>query len=378
MNAYSPPRLSLEALSSLRFFAAVLVVLAHFRYTFWPADIFGTFDDFSPIVSFFFMLSGFTMFYSHSNCHPPSFLLKRISRIWPIHALVLLLTFLLLPRIVEQNMQFSYSGWILTANLLLLQSWIPVQDYFFSFNTPTWYLSTQMAMYLAFPWLAQNFHKNWPYKLFFCLFLVLVCLGSASLFKLFSVHTISGQGILYVSPICRLLEFVIGMIGGMLCTFVAPKYQLNRFWGSVIEVVALLLVITAMAMAQPISASLNQIPYFGNLIGFYCGFAGVTLIPFFLLMLVFAMEQGSISRLLCLSPFKILGKLSFGIYMVHILLLQYYLYPIALKPHIPIPSNTRIFIYWGILLLIAFLSERFFEKPLAKSLYTLSGHLKKQ
>lgn len=366
---------SLRALCSLRFFAAVLVVLAHFRYTFWPANIFGPFDDFAPIVSFFFMLSGFTLTYSGSSSlsvHPLSFLLKRIGRIWPSHVLMVILIFLLLPGNVAQNMALSHPWEILTANILLIHAWVPVQDYFFAYNTPSWYLSTQLAMYLLFPWLIRNFNKNWPYKLALCLLSVLACLGLASSLELFNPHQISGQGLLYISPLCRLLEFVVGMTGGLVFTPLSSKYTRNYALGTLLECLALLIAIGAMAMVQPLSAGFNNVPFLGKELGFYVGFAGITLIPFFVLIQVFALERGALSRMLSLPLFYRLGTVSFSVYLLHIPLLQYYLYPIALKPNIPIPSTERILTYWGILLLAAFITERFFEKPVYQGFSALT------
>ena len=247
-------------------------------------------------------------------------------------------------------------------------AWVPVQSYFFSFNTPTWYLSTQFALYLLFPLLIRNFRRNWPLKLLGAALLVLACIWGASGLELFSVKTISGQGLLYVSPLCRGLEFVLGMAGGLLFSGKVAAYQPSRRTATVAEVLALMLAVAAMAAGSPVSAWLGQLPGYGKALGFYMGFAGLSLLPFFLLIQIFALGRGWVSRVLALPLFGWLGGISFGIYMLHILLLHYYLYPVALRPHTPHPPAEKILLYWVMLLMAAYCSQRFVETPIKNGL----------
>jgi peptidoglycan/LPS O-acetylase OafA/YrhL len=363
----------LHALSAFRFFAAVLVVFAHFHYTFWPNVIYGPFGDFSTVVSFFFMLSGFTLTYAHPPAKPLSFrtfMLRRLARLWPIHLILLGFTFLFLPKIVAENQLLKEYNSILAANLFLLHAWLPIQNYFFSFNAPTWYLSTQLALYLGFPWLNANFQKNWPYKLLVSLLLFVGILGLASLLPLFSKAEMSGQGLLYISPLTRGLEFLLGMVGALLFSSKIAHCRLSTIKATVLECLAVLLVLVAMANTGGFSPLLANVPVIGPALAFYWEFAGMTLVPFFVLIQVFALGQGALSRFFSKPLFQFLGAISFEIYMLHIVLLHYYLYPLALKPHIPMPSTERIIIYWILLILCAYLFQRYIEKPLSKGILT--------
>lgn len=358
-----------RALSSLRFVAAILVVLAHFHYTFWPANIWGPFEDFSPMVSFFFMLSGFLLAHAYGPMNLAQsgrFIALRLARIWPMHLLMLGATWWLLPIIRDQTMHLKEANTILWANIFLLQAWMPVQDYFFSFNVVTWYLSTLLACYLVFPLLIRNFTNTWRIKLLIGAALLLGAFLLSDGKPLYSPHVVSGQGWLYISVLSRLFEFIVGMCASLGYRWLKPQYpQGRKKLGTGIEALVLALVIAAMAASPLISKIFAPIPLCGPALNYYLSFAGATLLPFFLLLTVFAMERGLITRILAHPLPVLLGELSFGIYIIHVTLIHVWLYPVALKPHAPIPTPEKIALFFIILLLLSYLSWRCVEKPVA-------------
>ena len=357
-----------RALSSLRFVAAILIVLCHFHYIFWPWDVWGPFEDFSAVVSFFLMLSGFMLTLAYGPMTWPQagrFITLRLARIWPLHLLMLGVTFWLLPIIRDQTMTLKESTSILWASIFLLQAWLPVQDYFFSFNVITWYLSTLLACYLAFPLLIRNFAQTWPWKLGVGLLLLVGAFGLSLDKPLFAHHGISGQGWLYVSPLSRMFEFIVGMCAALFYQWLQSRYPKTMGQATVLEALALLLVGLAMASSSVMAHLLGHIPIWGKLLTYYASFAGATLFPFFLLLIVFAMERGYFSRLLAHPAPVLLGELSFGIYLMHVTLIHLWLYPVALKPHAPMPTPEKITIYFLVLLALSYCSWRFIEKPVA-------------
>ena len=52
--------------------------------------------------------------------------------------------------------------WIfkLISNIVLLQSWVPKSEFYWSFNAVSWYLSLQLAMYFAFPYIRKMINRN--------------------------------------------------------------------------------------------------------------------------------------------------------------------------------------------------------------------------
>lgn len=354
----------LAALTSLRFVAAVMVVLAHFRYTFWPAGSLGAFDDFGQVVSFFFILSGFMLTYAYPDLKlndGGKFVLRRISRLWPLHAVMLGMTFLLIPKIAEQTMKLPDAWLILLANISMVQAWVPVQSYFFSFNIVTWYLSSLFGMILCFPLLIQGFSRNWPLKLAGAFLLTMTLLFCSQTLPLFTEKGLSGQGLTFISPLSRMFEFVLGMSAAIWFRKLDAGWLRDENLGTLLEAFALLLAIGVMAIARDGSAALEII--LGKQVAYYLNFAGFTLLPFTVLILALALGRGRISRWLGHPLAVRLGEISFGVYMIHVTLIHWYLYPVALKPHAPQPDVVKMILFWIMLLGLSYCSWRFLERP---------------
>ncbi|HEX6528263.1 MAG TPA: acyltransferase family protein, partial [Burkholderiales bacterium] len=117
----------LEQLTSLRFFAALMIVFHH-------ADgMFGI--GRSPVnlgqgVSFFFVLSGFILTYVYPSLDAGRevrrFWLARFARIWPAYLATFLLAFALL--------FLEWDGVTGVAHLAMVQAWLPLSVFYFSYN----------------------------------------------------------------------------------------------------------------------------------------------------------------------------------------------------------------------------------------------------
>lgn len=98
-------------------------------------------------VSFFFVLSGFILAYVYPNLETwpeiRRFWLARIARVWPALAFSFIFAFWLL--------SLDWDSPIALTNLLMINAWIPYQDYFFSYNSPSWSVSTEFFFLLGFP-----------------------------------------------------------------------------------------------------------------------------------------------------------------------------------------------------------------------------------
>jgi peptidoglycan/LPS O-acetylase OafA/YrhL len=144
-------RPSLPALTSLRFFAALFVVIFHYRYkeALFPSGI----TEFGyQAVTFFFMLSGFILTYAHGtpqglNIPTSEFFAKRVARIAPAYYFALVIA---LPSLFIKE-QWSAAPFVLS----MTQSWIP--SFSLAWNVPAWSLSNEMFFYFCYPafyWLA--------------------------------------------------------------------------------------------------------------------------------------------------------------------------------------------------------------------------------
>jgi len=157
---------SIASLTSLRFFAAVYVLLFHsgagflgkavpalsFLETFLGNGYLG--------VTFFFVLSGFILAHVYdgklrSRGDLGRFAMARFARIYPVYLLALLLV---LPPI------FKDLSWRSLPQFFLLQYWTPLSELRALDNTnfPGWSLSVEMAFYLLFPAILWSFSRLGP------------------------------------------------------------------------------------------------------------------------------------------------------------------------------------------------------------------------
>jgi peptidoglycan/LPS O-acetylase OafA/YrhL len=148
----------LNALTGLRCFAAINLVLFHFSNPQW-------FGFLSPVVnagfisvSYFILLSGFVLGYNYNtraragHFERTRFYKMRFSRIYPIYFLSLVLSVGQLGQEWHDHThRMFWAGVVLTP--LLLQGWIPAIAIFL--NTPAWTMSAEVFYYGIFPWVAK-------------------------------------------------------------------------------------------------------------------------------------------------------------------------------------------------------------------------------
>jgi peptidoglycan/LPS O-acetylase OafA/YrhL len=362
----------LRTLTALRFIASILIVLDHFQYIFWTDRNFGIFNGFVPAVSFFFMLSGFMLCHTYLQRPPAStiqFVIKRLARVWPLHALMALFTLTMLPQITEKMWKLAHAPFIILANLTLTHCWIPMESGYFSLNNVTWSLSTLMMCYLVFPMVLRNIRRWWPVQLLVAILLCAAMLYVGSQFVLFSKTEVTGQAFIYISPLSRFLEFFLGMCSAVFVMRWQHRYPHNFAIATLLELMAVGLIILAVGPVRAWFDATQVIQHaLGKGVGHYVDFAGITLLPIWLFLTVFAMARGGLTSWLSKPVPVFLGELSFGIYMMHVSLIHFYLFPVALRPNAPQPTVEKIVTYFVILLILSYLSSRYFEKPIARGI----------
>ncbi len=165
----------LKALTGLRCFAAINIVLFHFsnpqwfNFNFYFPTPFMARSVHVPLllapvvnagfisVSYFILLSGFVLGYNYNErarngeLDRKRFWEARFTRIYPIYFLSLLLSVGTLGSEYRTHTHAMFwTGVVLTP--LLLQGWIPAVATFL--NTPAWTMSAEAFYYVIFPWLA--------------------------------------------------------------------------------------------------------------------------------------------------------------------------------------------------------------------------------
>jgi peptidoglycan/LPS O-acetylase OafA/YrhL len=314
----------IDALTPLRFIACMAIITCHSRGHFGlPTDL-GAPYQFTQSVSFFFVLSGFIMAFVYPNLDGAGatgkYWLARFARIWPLHLIILLFYVLLLPELSH------YDLFPTIANMLLVQSWFPNQAWFFSFNSVTWSIGTECFFYIAFPFLIKNFEKNWPWKLGFSFLLAMGMIQLANFLHAPSVSPdqVSVHGLIYINPLSRLFEFVVGMTAaGFYRKYVANRHA-SQFVGLGFEVFAIALLVVLCGNTAKIAHWFSRLPLIEEGGRMWIADCGISVITCMLLILVMAWGRGPISRLLASKPLVLLGEMSFSVYLLHRMFLHYY------------------------------------------------------
>jgi peptidoglycan/LPS O-acetylase OafA/YrhL len=162
---------NLDALTGIRFFAALAVFNSHFLVPEkWlqhvPDSVLSLRNGLVCSVFVFFMLSGFILTIAYKNMETGAvrwaerkkFWIARFARIYPVYLLSLLwfAPVMVVHRFAVETprlaLEKTASSWF--ASMFLVQSWI--SDRFGrAWNGPTWTLSIEAGFYLMFPWLLR-------------------------------------------------------------------------------------------------------------------------------------------------------------------------------------------------------------------------------
>jgi len=313
---------NIRSLTSLRFFAAACIVIGHggskklFNYS---IDLF----DLRQAVSFFFVLSGFILSHAYPNLNWRTsfrgFLASRLARLWPAYIVTALLA-------IATNYPVNTIARLFrtAVNFLMLQSWIPINDWHYSVNAVSWSVSTEMFFYLVFP-IALWLKNTRPMMLVFAaLTCFCIMLGIAVAMNASPVEggpSVTAWGLLYIFPLARLPEFLLGILAYKLAIWL---HRNSHLWSSTKSNLLEAGALTIMAAAVVESSNLGkgilreiapQLSVWVQTAGGCFGFA--------LLIAVLYRERGVISRLLSTNVLVYLGKISFSLYLLHQIVIRW-------------------------------------------------------
>ena len=301
----------IATLQSLRFVFVMLIFLSHFAYK----DIQALDAGGDCGVAFFFILSGFGCSLGYGSqlrdgsFRYAAFLWRRIRKCYPLH-LLCLAAFLLLSHA-------AIDGKVL-LNALLLQSWVPDADWYFSCNSVAWFLSSLLFCYVLFPWAYR-----WQSPALTAA-VIIACLAVYLLTPYDHVNAI-----LYVHPLVRFIDFYWGML-------LARCY--NRWqspqWA---ELLLLMLLLVALALYPVMDAKVRNAPLYW-----------LVLLP---LIAVFAQQRGWLSRLLQSKAMLWLGSLSMPLFLTHQLLIPIVLHHLPDMPAVVMLAACillSLIVSWGV------------------------------
>lgn len=342
----------IKSLQSLRFVFAIMIFLHHFS-----VDGKGLFEAGGSCgVSFFLILSGFVMSAGYGqkitdhSFNYKSFLYNRLIRLYPLHFLCLLIF------IILSFNHLSFCGYLnLIPNLLLLQSWIPVESVYFSGNAVSWCLADMIFFYLMFPFLMRGYRK-YNNRL---LAGILLGLCTAYFFVLLFLPESYWHSILYISPLFRLFEFIIGLSLYQLYLHLQKIGFSNKIYNwsfgnkTALELCRILFLALHLILYPYISEKFSLASYYW--------------LPMSFLIIVFALfdkSGGGFSAILRSDSLVKLGTISFSFYMIHQLAMGVF-NRILYKLDIELPIGLKLISFFVLILFGSIIIYHYYEKPIA-------------
>jgi peptidoglycan/LPS O-acetylase OafA/YrhL len=285
----------IRALTSLRGVAALWVFLFHLDVERPLPQAFRAalaVDRGYVAVDLFFVLSGFVLALTHRDMFRtqrfqvayPDFLRRRVARVMPLNwaiIVVIVLSVRLSPLQAADSFAAARDPGAAIANFFLVQDW----GFAPSIDKPSWSVSIEMAVYLAFPLLVA---LAWSRRAWFPAMLA----GAAALCWLsMTGHGVVSQGLLVGDFIRGFAGFMFGLLCFRAVSGSMLPPTLGRFD------LAVLTIFWASLLLSPI-----DLP-------------PILICPAIVLTLAF--ERGPLARFLSLGPLHYLGQLSYSIYLVH-------------------------------------------------------------
>jgi peptidoglycan/LPS O-acetylase OafA/YrhL len=320
------PRDALPALTGLRFIAALVVVLFHYRFL-----VPGLAESGAPAarliqagyigVSVFFVLSGFILAYTYLEPDGTmrgtmvAFWHARFARIYPAYALALAVSLpLFIDVAVLHPVGVVHLSDIVKAAVLtptLLQAWTPKKTWMW--DGPAWSLSAEAFFYALFPRVAVAIARQPLRKIVVIGFFAAICaIAGPSVYALTIPSGIWGvttaTGGLWVAalkflPLFHLPEFVIGICTGVI--FIHRRAVDSRR-----RSVAWITLLAAAAIAGTLAVS-DRIPFL-----FLQG--GVLALPFAVFIYGLAFGRGLLAKALSTRAAQVLGGASYSLYLLHV------------------------------------------------------------
>ena len=282
-------------------------------------------------VSVFLVLSGFLMSYVYDDRKLESsfvsnikFSVKKIKKLYLLHILMLIN---FLAAFVINHDKFLNDTvscfWTTIANAALIQAWVPIYSVYFSLNHASWYLSACLFLYFLFPYILSYLRKLSDSKKVF--FSACIIYGIMLSTEIFCIIVFSDKDVFhpsywftYIFPIFRAGDFYIGCCIGYV--FRHHKIHLKAVSATLLEIITFVLIFIAETMIKEKLYPLGTTTLF--------------LPTSVLLVYLFALNTGWISRILTCKPLVLIGDISGHMFLIHMIVIRYFF-----VEHVPLPLN---------------------------------------
>lgn len=348
----------LESLTSMRFFAALVVVVHHAG---WMATSSHAAYDVLEIgyigVSFFFVLSGFVLTWSLSLTRTTRrFYWLRFARIWPLHAVTAAYAGLVLAN------QFWVPGAAgITAIFTCAHAFVTSKHTYYGLNGVSWSLGCEAFFYLLFPFAVRLLLGRSRRLLWTVVAVDVVAIAVIP----WAFYTIGGPNgwaaqhsdwVFFINPAFRFGEFLLGVALG--CLFRDGWRPSLPLGFGVFAATATTGVVAWLAVAHGIR---TPRPYYA-----------AAVVPWFGLIIAAASANDVTRRPSMLrSPTLVfLGEASFALYLTHQIVQRSFNWE-TIGSVRPGPSAVAFGCYLAVVIAVAAAAHRLFERPVERALRRL-------
>ena len=306
LGAPGAVRERLEALTGLRFLAAIHVVLYHLSETFTGSPeivrrlVWVGYSE----VCLFFILSGFVLTYSYGPAghivDKRKFWCRRFARLYPTYLFAAILMAPIMAHHwyttggpVAAAIKMIVTGAVVVS---LLGSWLPMTAGLW--NGPAWSLSCEAVFYAAFPFVLPRAARLSTPRL---RSIILILWGLAWIPPL--VYTGLHLGGLWRNavlfhPVVRIPEFLIGVC--LCCIFLRTPRWRHRWMAEFAALACIVAMLGFSSLPEALTSNVVLVPFYAALIW------------------TLASSKGPLVRALSSRPMRTLGEASYAIYLLQV------------------------------------------------------------
>lgn len=358
----------MSALYGFKFIAAVGIFLHHLAFPYSMGRLFTT---------FFFVFAGFITAYSFKKkqfiCNKKTlkeFYISKLIKNYPIYIATLLISIPIVGPVEQMTIQlkdFFVHG-------LMLQVLFPYGKKTFMFNGLSWFLADLMIFYFIIPFIYHTIQKM---KIETSTMKIGTCLAGMFFVDFIIAYLFPGGltaysfkwWFLYISPFTRIIHYLMGFFFGLLFVLHQEKWKklvarIPSLVYTLLEMGALSLLLVAIYLEKRIlNFEINEIVY---------------IVTSFIIIVIFALEKGYLSKLLSSKVFVYLGKMSFIIYMLHQVIINYVSLYLGVRPWYNVNISRfnnmmTAFILFIIVLALCDVSSRYIVIPITNWLQKKVG-----
>ncbi|MED3689606.1 acyltransferase [Peribacillus butanolivorans] len=358
-----------EELDSLRGLAALIVLIGHYMMI-YPSYASYRYDSSSPFIFYlfketplrlffssgnesvilFFVLSGFVLYLSINNAkfHYPTYLIKRVFRIYLPYLVAIIIAILAKMLLSHNDMPFisnwfSKSWTVSDTPALLLQHLLFIGSYNTdAYNNVIWSLVHEMRISIIFPVLIFLFiRKKFKYSLFW---FMILSFSSTMVLYLF------GSNLNITSSLLSFHYITIFLLGAILAKYRHDLFNYTSKMKKTVKIIVLMIAFICF-MYEGI---IGEVDLLNNYIfRDYVVSCGVCI---FMIMSISSLK---LSLLLRSKALTFLGKISYSLYLYHLISLFSFMYLFYDK----LPTGLILMFSFFFSFLLSSLAYVFVEKP---------------